>query len=377
MNSSILSEIGCLRGSQDFTIDYKNSNRHCIIVREPDSSRTAYCFGTPIYNKNTKRLVKLSFDETSDGFYHIGSSAEVKVSEREIVMKNTEGVLRIHGLCNFRLYEGRILFPGGEIAPTLNGIAVKMAPVKENKISLILTASIPFMETRANSKYFAFMSEKFRPFSTLSAIGLLGSGGNLTSPIQIKCQKINSKSYSVTLSTFSQIRNPIWFEINMYEPKLFQDTTVESKKAKENNAFGGIAFIGETEAFGETWLYTRPDFTKISYLLEKKARYVKLHLPVYNIGSATLSAYRTAARFCSFGSNWNNKIELSKKMIDTAVGNQYQTLDLTDSVINPKNHSIRTTDGFILRIKEQKKLAVVSTGDSYINPQILEINYFN
>ena len=64
-------------------------------------------------------------------------------------------------------------------------------------------------------------------------------------------------------------------------------------------------------------------------------------------------------------------------MIDTAVGNQYQTLDLTDSVINPQKHSIRTTDGFILRIKEQKKLAVVSTGDSYIKPQILEINYFN
>lgn len=377
MNSSILTQIGYLRGNKDFTIDYKNSNRYCIIVREPDSSRTAYCFSTPIYNKHTRKLVHLSFDKMPDGFYHIGSNVKVKVSESEIVMKNAEGILRIRGLSDFRLYEGRLLFHGGEIAPTLNGIAVKKALVKENTLSLTLTTNVPSMETRVNSKCFAFMSEKFRPFATLSAIGLLGAGGNLASPIQVKCQKINSESYSVTLSTFSQIKAPIWFEINMYEPKLFQDTTVESKNTKENNAFGGIAFIGATETFGETWLYTRPDLTKISYFLEKKARHIKLHLPVYNTGNAPLSAYRTAARFCSFGSNWNNKIELSKKMIDTAVRNQYQTLDLTDTMINQKNHSIRATDGFILRTKEHKALAVVSTGDSYINPQILEINYFN
>ena len=377
MNSSIITEIGLLRGSRNFTPDYKNSNRYCLIVREQDNSRTVYCFGAPIYNNDTRKLVSLSFEETPYGFYHVGSNAEIRVSEHEITMKSSEGILRIHGIFKCRLCDGKLLFPGGEITPTLNGIAVKKALVKENAITLKLTTDIPFMETRANSKYFAFMSEKFRPFATLSAIGVLGAGGNLTAPIQVKNQKLDSKNYSVTLSLFSQIKNPVWFEINLYEPKLFQDTTVESKNPKENNAFGGVAFIGETEAFGESWLYTRPDFTKLSYFLEKKARYIKLHLPVYNTERVSLSAYHTTSRFCSFGSNWNNKIELSKKMIDTAVGNQYQTLDLTDSMINPKNHSLRMTDGFILRTKEQKKLAVVSTGDSYVNPQILEINYFN
>lgn len=377
MNDSILTEIGLLRGNRNFISDYKNSNRYSLIVREQDNSRTVYCFGVPIYSKDTRKLVSLSFEETLHGFYHKGSNAEIKVSENEIFMKNSEGILRIHGIFKCRLCDGKLLFPGGEIAPTLNGVAVKKALVTENAIALKLTTDTPFMETRANSKYFAFMSEKFRPFATLSAIGTLGVGGNLAAPIQVNNQKLDSKSYYVTLTPFSQIKTPVWFEINLYEPKLFQDTTVESKKPKENNAFGGVAFIGETEAFGETWLYTRPDFTKLSYFLGKKARYIKLHLPVYNTESIPLSAYRTASRFCSFGSNWNNKIELSKKMIDTVVRNQYQTLDLTGSMVNPNNHSLRTTDGFIFRTKDQKKLAIVSTGDSYVSPQILEINYFN
>ena len=44
----------------------------------------------------------------------------------------------------------------------------------------------------------------------------------------------------------------------MYERKLFLDTTVESKNIDVNNAFGSIAFIGNTDIFGEQWLYSRP-----------------------------------------------------------------------------------------------------------------------
>ena len=76
MNDSILTEIGLLRGNRNFIPDYKNSNRYSLIVREQDNSRTVYCFGVPIYSKDTRKLVSLSFEETLHGFYHKGSNAE-------------------------------------------------------------------------------------------------------------------------------------------------------------------------------------------------------------------------------------------------------------------------------------------------------------
>ena len=74
----------------------------------------------------------------------------------------------------------------------------------------------------------------------------------------------------------------ILFEINLYERKLFLDTTVESKNIGVNNAFGSIAFVGDTEQFGEQWLYSRPAFSLISELYEKSLNYAVLHIPKYS-----------------------------------------------------------------------------------------------
>ena len=94
------------------------------------------------------------------------------------------------------------------------------------------------------------MREKFIPLVTVSCVGTLSVNGDLVSPCEILSQEVNSMEYVLTFVPHSNVCKNLLFEVNMQETKLFQDTTVESKNPTMNNAFGGVAFIGNTKAFG-------------------------------------------------------------------------------------------------------------------------------
>ena len=72
--TSVLKEIKYLRGMKDFLIDKRNSNRYCILVKEP-IGKTAYFFSTPIYNNITKTLVQTNFIKSKNGVLFKGSWA--------------------------------------------------------------------------------------------------------------------------------------------------------------------------------------------------------------------------------------------------------------------------------------------------------------
>ncbi|MEE1075428.1 MAG: hypothetical protein U0K93_08115, partial [Acutalibacteraceae bacterium] len=168
----------------------------------------------------------------------------------------------------------------------------------------------------------------------------------------------------------------IFYEINMHEEKLFQDTTVESSNPKDNNAFGGTAFLGHTDMFGEQWLYSRAEISALSELFEKHIIEATLHIPELSNLGAPLSANRVSARFCSFGSNWNNKITASAKMSDIKLDNGYYSIDVSDLMINKINDRLIKSEGLIINRKAgHTGFSVVSTGDSFYAPQILEIKF--
>lgn len=164
-------------------------------------------------------------------------------------------------------------------------------------------------------------------------------------------------------------------EANLYEAKLMQDTTVESKNPKMNNAFGSIGFIGSTKEYGEQWLYTRPDFSKMRELNDKRILRAVLHLPRLNNDSVELAMSRVAARFCSFGSNWNNKISEASLLADSKITDHYIDLNLMPIISDERGRLLRQ-EGFILKAKKKNSgFSVITTGDSYLMPQIIEINY--
>ena len=74
---SIINEIAKLRDGQLFEIDYENTNRYRIVVKEKDGSKTAYYFSTPIYNNKTKKILDFKFYQRNDEFYCDRSNTEI------------------------------------------------------------------------------------------------------------------------------------------------------------------------------------------------------------------------------------------------------------------------------------------------------------
>lgn len=96
------------------------------------------------------------------------------------------------------------------------------------------------IKSLAEDKFFALMSEKFRPFVVVSCIGTVSEGSNIIAPAKISFLKITDRKYEITVSPCSTLGESVFFEINLHEAKLFQDTTVESNNPKTNNAFGSV-----------------------------------------------------------------------------------------------------------------------------------------
>ena len=373
--NSILGKISTFRKGAPLVIDHNNSNRYRLVAIEPNGTKTAYYFSSPVYNNRTKKAVDMKFYSNGGLAYTTGSNATINIGNN-IRMENSEGFC-IVSLVNriSRMSDTEIVCAEERLSPTTNGIAIRILCNEGKAYTFSVEVSKPFLEVRANDKYFALMSERFRPFVSFSCIGTSDANGNIIAPAKISYQKITDRNYTVSIIPCSSLGKSVLIEANLYEPKLFQDTTVESKNAKVNNAFGSIGFIGSTKEFGEQWLYSRPDFTKMTELNDKKILCAVLHLPTLNTGAIELTASKVAARFCSFGSTWDNKIAESSEFNKSQITDHYIDLDLMP-MLTDKQGRLQRGEGFILKAKKQNSgFSVIATGDSYLNPQILEINY--
>ncbi len=375
MKKSIVDEIKALRKNDSFCVDNTNINRYMLVLLEDDGSRTAYCFSTPVYNINTGKMVKLCFQKNKDTYLLEGSNADVRIDD-EIILKNSVGS------CRFIIPQGKFVMsdPGlknGDdyVYPTTNGIAFKASCRDRCFRGFSIITDVHFMNSKDNNKYFALMTQEYEPFVTVSAIGCVNKDNKIFSPAVIEAKKASDFEYKLSFVSCGSDAEYILFEINLYERKLFLDTTVESKNIGVNNAFGSIAFIGDTEMFGEQWLYSRPAFSLISELYEKSLNYAVLHIPQYSGSDIEINISKASSRFCSFGSTWSNKIPAAD-FITKAVKNMgYLDIDISGLLIDPRKKRLIQDNGFIVNTSARNRFSVLSTGDNYYYPQILEINF--
>ena len=374
--NSVIQEIDKLRGGSPINIIESQSDRYTILCREPDRTKTAYCFSVPVRNRNTGSIVNLQFQYNSNENTFVGSEARISLASDKISIRNPYGQCDI----NFRARivkktNDTIYFKSEnccmEVHPTLNGLMMIMdCNFDKCKSELSFCLNSPYALTRANEKYFSFMRNKYTPFITVSCIGMLNANGKVTAPCEIHNQKRSDTEYSLMFSTASKAKGRIAFEINMQEDKLFKDTTVESRHPKLNNAFGGTAFLGKSKAFGEQWLYSRLEVSGIPQLQGKRITNIYLHIPRLGQYRPQLTVNRIVARFCSFGSNWENKIALSDPIAQSSVSDGYYHFNLTsffDGFKEPsKNYVIR---------EAADHTAVIPTGDNFYAPQILEVKF--
>ena len=373
--NSVYSEIKKIRQEEILKPIESITNRYCIHCQEPNGLKTAYCFSVPIRNIQSNSIVELKFRHFNQCSIFNGTNCKIIVSDKISIM-NEHGQCDIIPSCNlYKKTDSAIIFKNDigeiEIRPTLNGILLLF----DNNLSfdhkkIKICCNKVFESTRTNNKYFSIMREKFTPFITVSCIGLINQHGKISAPCEVVSKKLNDTEYTLGFNSIHS-QNRIAIEINVQEPKLFQDTTVESMNPTVNNAFGGTSFLGTSKLFGEQWLYSRLDISNISHLQGKKIIESILHIPQlsYNISPITVS--KISERFCSFGSNWENKISIRDTIALSSGSLGYYHLDITKLLGNLKNK----TENFVIRGTNQNKPAIIPTGDSFYTPQILEVKY--
>lgn len=373
---SVLGEISKLRKGSPIIIDYHNSNRYRLVVQESNGTKTAYYFSTPIYSRRTRKMIDVKFQSNGDAIFSTGSNTNITVS-RNVLIENAEGSCYIELSQNCNLISSQKVRCGSMVLiPTTNGVAFKCALKTNDKATFTIEVGQPFLNVRANDRCFALMKERFRPFVVFSCIGTVDTSGDVIAPAKIEYQKLTDRRYRIAIFSTSPLAQSVLFEANLYENKLFQDTTVESMNPSTNNAFGSVGFIGNSSAYGEQWLYTRLDYSRIPEIMDKRIQKAVLHMPKLNQSKVEFSAYKVSARFCSFGSNWNNKIPGETPVSDLSSQNGYQSLDFTSLLIDGRTKTITKSEGLILKPKVKGSgFSVIATGDSYLAPQIMEINF--
>ena len=366
---SIIDEIKRIRKDRNINIDPTNTNKYSIVLKESDGTNTAYCFSSPIYNTRNKHLVHGSFSIQGNTYSFLGINSTITIYKSLITIRNEEIGISIRLGCGDLKYQnGVVVGENVTVMPSLNGITVL---VDKDFFTFTTETITKNGFDRKNSKYYAFMKEGFRPYFSISPICSFDKSSVYPATIKEK-ESDNAHTYSVTGHGGTQLL----FEINLYEPKLFGDTTVESATPKENNAFGAAAFIGKTNAFGEQWLYSRPDLSKISNLQNTEVTKALLHIPCFTKHPVELSVYVPKMRFCSFGSTWNNKKPSSSVKTKSTANNGYLTIDMTDIICNTFDNRLKYTEGIILKNENSNTDCVaLATADNYSTPQILEIRY--
>lgn len=375
MNNAI-KQILNWREKQPLSIDGSTLNRYGVIFNENDGTHTGYFFSVPLYNTYGKNMVHQVF-ESKNGIYSFhGSNCDVEIGNSIVFKTDNISCSVVFEEKVLKKLKTSIANNCGKVLPTTNGLALSLECSCEQHLTFNIVTSIPFLAIRENNKMFAYMESDFKPLIVISCIGSVDNTGNIIAPALISSEKVDDKSRRIKIQPGSEKTKALLFEINYYESKLFEDTTVESLNPTCNNAFGGTAFIGTSEQFGEQWLYTRVDVSKISELHGKKIYNAVLRVPKLSKDNVQLFAYPVSTRFCSFGSNWDNKVKSSSQKLKVTSKDDCYEINITEILTNPKTKYLIQTNGLI--IKPQNRTSVfstISTGDSYYSPLSLEINY--
>ena len=369
---SIIKEICNIRSEEYAELEALQDNGYAVSVKNSDGSKTAYYFSVPIYDRHTGKLLESRFERLGEWIYLLGSDCCVRAG-KELLLSGDDGEIRISmpPLID-QSGERCVRYEGAQIFPTLNGIAYRGELDENGELLLTLTLEKP-QKIKTNGKYFALMRDNLRAALTVSGIGAFDDGGTLISTVHIGHEVRGETEYVLRTSSDDERASSVLFEINLFAQKLILDTTVESAHPKQNNAYGSAAFIGRTKAFGEQWLYSRPNMAQMKELRTKYIQSVHLYIPMIAPTEERIAVFGIESRFCSIGSNWINRKKSTQRHARSEPQGKYQSIDITD-ILAPRGRISKQSDGMIFK-SVGASFAPVFTADSFYAPQILAIKY--
>lgn len=351
-------------------------NRYGVATKLDQGNREFY-FSTPIYSEQSEIPGERRFMPKGSQYILHGSSAQILITEFGIKLLTVFGSMRVcweekkqFTLCD----NGRFLRSEKmSVHPTFNGVLVRQ--VIDGGVTLSFESDLyQEGEIKSNSKFFAYMKSKYEPFFTMGAMYAESASGQEFYGLTMKTKRENAKKISVEMkSEHSDATRFVW-EANAYESKLFQDTTVESKRPSENNVFGSVAHLGKSPEYGTQYLYSRLDLAKLPVESKKNIKSVYLHIPYYIISGQSFRVFMPFKRFCSFGSRWNNKVAYEGTKTEGHRQGGFVSFDLSPYFLNEQG-AMQETAGIMIRQITQEGFSVLATADNYFTPQILEIRH--
>lgn len=378
IRKTVLDTVKQVRGAQPFALSERNQNIYRILLDEPNGEKTAYYFNSPLYRRRDGCLIDKRFVSQNNMLVFEGSNATILYTNGKFDMHDYLGNLLVQFGTREPLKNmfGSLHGSNLHIQPTFNGISVEASCQEGTPFCFTIRTSETFEKIKSNTKYVAFMRTKFEPFFIISPLYARISGRKDLIPCTISITPEEDNTYLVTIQAATHEPHTILFEINLYEGKFFQDTTVESEAPNRNNCYGSVSFLGQTAALGEQWLYTKTSRTKVFDIENIPIQSVRMFIPVFQKGNILPMAYLPLERFCSFGSTWKKKVPCTENLTTAQYDQEYYILDLSDLLINPSTHFLRQTEGFILRLTDNNNgCSVIATGDCCIASQFLEIKY--
>lgn len=371
LHQNPLRTVAELHCSSALDVDMQQSNRYCIRLNTPNG-KEAYYFASPIYNAYSRKLVRRLFLQSGSEFRFCGSNCSVTVTGTQISLRQGDRSLTL----TFRrqqlwqLRDGHLESADYAVYPTCNGICLGG---KVETLRFGYSARVSHRSVRISQNCLCWMEQQFKPAVVVSALTAEGAGKNV--PLRVRLEQTSESAGTVFFETTDPVFRRGWLEIDFYEPKLIQDTPVSGRFPKENNAFGPVAWIGKSAFYGTQWLYTRLDVSKIQELRSAHIREMKLYLPRLSGGTAAPELYGLTARFCSFGSNWDNKVGQAEGGQAVTVTPHYLCLDLTRFYTNRAR--LTESVGTVLTPSRtwEPGCHTVATGDCTAMPPILCVKY--
>ena len=335
----------------------------------------AFYFSTPIYNNVSRKLVRRKFIVSNEYYQFTGSNCIVQVTNTKLIFyKEHKSVsLEFGQNISWKLSNGTLISNIMNIVPSYNGVFIDG---NIRKMSFDIKTNFDYNSIRNSHNCICFMESKFRPIFVASTLKSKCKDNNCC-PLLINFNKVSQSTGNLNFYALDNIATQGTIEFNFYEPKIIQDTPVSGKHPKENNAFGPIGFIGKSDFYGTQWLYSRLDINKILELQNKFIRNIKLYVPRFNSSSTSLDAFELLNRFCSFGSNWSNKVQVGDKKHAVITYDDYVCIDITDLYTN--RGRLHESPGMVIIPTHigAHDYKAISTGDSYSAPPIICVKYTN
>ena len=374
MKARLIETIKQIRKEENPDVADNKTHRHCIDIREKDAM-VSYLFSIPVRQEEDGALIDSHWEKRGSVWEAKGAMLDtlIRVTKDRIILSRPRKSYTLALPYKQCWKEKDNELYSADMRIGLNPSGVSVACSIEDRLVMRIETNDHIYGIKGNSRYFAFMSQRFKPSATLSALYFQGEDNTLY-PVKLSYDEVNANTYDIELDCPVKSHGTLLLEYNLYEDKLFQDTTVSQMLSQENNVFGSVAFLGSSDVFGEERLYIKPVFDMLNQYRFCDIQSIRLMIPKIAENCPEIKAYRMDDRFCSFGSTWNNKVPHSRYCIPVTQSISHIILDLTEYMV--ENGRLKFFYGILLKsVEKTMSYGVVATGDCSSFPIILEVKY--